>query len=90
MKKTQTIVLLLLLAFPAIVTAQTKELSYKFGGFVEFKSYFDDYRSRTSRYDLQYKYPLSPDLNNSGIDTTVPLKNTTSEQVRKIINWDRK
>lgn len=68
MKKIKTIVFLLLLAIPAIVSAQTKEISYKFGGFVEFKSYFDDYRSRTSRYDLQYKYPLSPDLNDEGID----------------------
>ncbi|MCK9629045.1 MAG: hypothetical protein M0R37_10690 [Bacteroidales bacterium] len=68
MKKIQTIVMLLLLAVPVIVTAQTKEILYKFGGFVEFKSYFDDYRSRTSRYDLQYKYPLSPNMNDDGID----------------------
>ncbi|MEA5006194.1 MAG: hypothetical protein VB022_07255 [Rikenellaceae bacterium] len=68
MKKRKTALLYLLLAIPVIITAQTKEISYKFGGFVEFKSYFDDYRSRTSRYDLQYKYPLAPDLNDNGID----------------------
>jgi len=68
MRKRLTTLLALLLAGPAILTAQTNNVVYKFGGFVEFKSYFDDYKSRTSRYDLQYKYPLSPDLNSEGVD----------------------
>lgn len=68
------LVLVLLFASPSLLlaqdgkSAQDGKLNFKIGGFVEFKSYFDDYRSRTSRYDLIHYYPLSPKLNTAGED----------------------
>jgi hypothetical protein len=68
MKKTLLALSLLLLIVPSFLAAQENKLNIKIGGFVEFKSYFDDYRSRTSRYDLVHYYPLSPKLNSAGED----------------------
>lgn len=68
MKKTLLALSLLLLIVPSFLVAQENKLNIKIGGFVEFKSYFDDYRSRTSRYDLVHYYPLSPKLNSAGED----------------------
>ena len=68
MKKFLIALSLLLFAGSAPVKAQENKITYKFGGFIEFKSYFDDYRSRVSRYDHIYFYPLAPKLNTSGTD----------------------
>ena len=59
MKKNLIALSLLLFAGSALVKAQDNKITYKFGGFIEFKSYFDDYRSRVSRYDHIYFYPLA-------------------------------
>lgn len=68
MKKNLIALSLLLFAGSSLVKAQENKITYKFGGFIEFKSYFDDYRSRVSRYDHIYFYPLAPKLNTSGTD----------------------
>ena len=68
MKKTLLALTLLLLITPSILTSQENKLNFKFGGFVEVKSYYDSYRSRASRFDLTNYYPLSPKLNSAGED----------------------
>ena len=68
MKKTLLALSVLLLIAPSFLVAQENKLNIKFGGFVEFKSYYDSYRSRAVRYDLTNYYPLSPKFNNAGED----------------------
>lgn len=68
MKKAIVILSMLFISVSSFVKAQENKVSYKFGGFIEFKSYFDDYRSRVSRYDHIYFYPLAPKLNTAGED----------------------
>ena len=68
MKKNLFAFILILCAGSSALKAQENKISFKIGGFVEFKSYYDDYRSRVSRYDHIYFYPLSPKLNTSGED----------------------
>ncbi|HPS96142.1 MAG TPA: hypothetical protein PK115_06045 [Bacteroidales bacterium] len=68
MKKTLLALSVLLFIAPSILVAQENKLNIKFGGFVEFKGYYDSYRSRASRYDLTNYYPLSPKMNNAGED----------------------
>lgn len=58
----------------SFATAQENKISLKLNGFVEFKTYYDDYRSRVSRYDQIHFYPLAPKLNSLGQD----LNNTGS------------
>jgi len=68
MKKTLLALSLLLLIAPSFLVAQESKLNLKLGGFVEFKGYYDSYRSRATRYDLTNYYPLSPKLNSAGED----------------------
>jgi len=68
MKRNLFVLFLLIAAGTSVIKAQENKITYKFGGFVEFKSYYDDYRSRVSRYDHIYFYPLAPKLNSSGTD----------------------
>ena len=46
MKKAIVILSVLFISVSSFVKAQENKVTYKFGGFIEFKSYFDDYRSR--------------------------------------------
>ncbi len=68
MKKLLISTILSLLLLPIALIAQENKVVYKFGGQIEFKSYFDDYRSKTSRFDLMYNYPLIPTYNQAGVD----------------------
>lgn len=62
------IVTLLLCSVPLTKTVLAQEaeskIKYKFGGYVELKAYFDDYKSRTTRNQMIYLYPLAPDYVN--------------------------
>jgi len=46
------------------VLAQEAEskIKYKFGGYVELKAYYDDYKSKTTRNQMVYLYPLAPEF----------------------------
>lgn len=68
MKKLFLSLISIFLVTPVLLIAQENKIIYKFGGQIEFKSYFDDYRSKTSRFDLQYNYPLAPTFNANGVD----------------------
>jgi hypothetical protein len=68
MRKITPVLLILTFAIPGVVKAQENKPVYKFGGQIEYKTYFDDYRSVASRNDLQYKYPLMPNFNTAGED----------------------
>jgi len=68
MKKQILLLISIFLFLPLLLIAQENKVTYKFGGVVEFKTFFDDYRSKTGRYELQYNYPLAPNLNASGVD----------------------
>jgi len=68
MKKLISSIILLLLIAPSLSYSQENKVTYKFGGNIEFKTIYDDYRSKTARYDLQYTYPLAPNYNTSGVD----------------------
>jgi len=39
------------------------KIKYKFGGYVELKAYYDDYKSKTTRNQMIYLYPLAPEYN---------------------------
>ncbi len=71
MKKSISIILITCLLVPLTLMAQDEEPVYKLGGFIEFKSFFDDYRSQAGRNGLQYKYPLMPNFNSIGDDLNI-------------------
>ncbi|MDD4058012.1 MAG: hypothetical protein PHO95_03835 [Bacteroidales bacterium] len=68
MKRHLFLLILLIFAGSSVLKSQENKISYKLGGFVEFKSYYDDYRSRVSRYDHIFFYPLAPKLSSTGVD----------------------
>ena len=68
MKKHILSLISIFLFLPLLLIAQENQVTYKFGGNIEFKTIYDDYRSKTARYDLQYTYPLARNFNTSGLD----------------------
>lgn len=42
---------------------EESKITYKFGGYVELKAYTDDYKSKATRNQMIYLYPLAPEYN---------------------------